>query len=362
MNLLMLLFLALPLLGNAYVFWRLGVMLPLTPLWKISILGGLFVVIIIAFILFARYEAQINPTYYKVVYELCTSWLIILLYLVIIFLLLDIGRLLHLVPTSWVVHSVKGSLSLCVFVVALFTYGYFNYKHKVRQELTLHTSKPLEQPLKLVLMSDLHLGYHNDRSELARWIDRVNAEKPDIVLIAGDIIDMSVRPLLRDNFAAEFHRLKAPVYACLGNHEYISGIDKSADFFKAAGIHLLLDSHAELLGINIVGRNDRHNSGRESLKKIMQSVDKHKFTILLDHQPYHLEEAEAAGVDFQFSGHTHHGQVWPISWITDALYENAFGHSVRGDTQYYVSSGMGIWGGKFRIGTVSEYIVAEIKH
>ena len=87
-----------------------------------------------------------------------------------------------------------------------------------------------------------------------------------------------------------------------------------------------------------------------------------EFLILLDHQPYHLEEAEQNGIDFQFSGHTHHGQVWPVSWITDALYEKAYGSLQKGNTRYYISSGMGIWGGKFRIGTQSEYVVLTIEH
>ena len=87
-----------------------------------------------------------------------------------------------------------------------------------------------------------------------------------------------------------------------------------------------------------------------------------EFFLLLDHQPYHLEEAEQNGIDFQFSGHTHHGQVWPVSWITDALYEKAYGSLQKGNTRYYISSGMGIWGGKFRIGTQSEYVVLTIEH
>ena len=68
---------------------------------------------------------------------------------------------------------------------------------------------------------DLHLGYHNRRKELSRWVDIINAEHPDLILIGGDIIDISVRPLLEENMAAELRRLKAPVYACLGNHEYL---------------------------------------------------------------------------------------------------------------------------------------------
>ena len=96
-----------------------------------------------------------------------------------------------------------------------------------------------------------------------------------------------------------------------------------------------------------------------ALWELFQADD--RFTIVLDHQPYHLEEAEEAGADFQFSGHTHHGQIWPGNWLTDAMYEKAFGAYQRGDTRYYISSGMGIWGGKFRIGTRSEYIVLKLR-
>jgi len=74
----------------------------------------------------------------------------------------------------------------------------------------------------------------------------------------------------------------------------------------------------------------------------------------------HLEEAQEAGIDFQFSGHTHHGQAWPISWVTDAIFEKAWGPYEKGHTQYYISSGLGIWGPKIRIGSRSEYLVLHI--
>ncbi len=141
---------------------------------------------------------------------------------------------------------------------------------------------------------------------------------------------------------------------------------KAQHFYREAGITLLRDSVANISNLRIIGRDDRTNPHRKSLKEILASAElgdkqvESPFTILLDHQPYHLEEAEQNGIDFQFSGHTHHGQVWPISWGTDALYEDAYGSLQKGKTQYYVSSGMGIWGGKFRIGTQSEYVVLTL--
>jgi hypothetical protein len=236
------------------------------------------------------------------------------------------------------------------------------------------------------MMSDLHLGYHNPRRELARWVDMINAEHPDYVLIAGDIIDMSMRPLIEENMAEEFRRIQAPVYACLGNHEYYSGEPRARQFYHDAGIHLLRDTFAIVDGLCIIGRDDRTNPHRKKTlplplpvregsiySRTEESEDSpstplsHKegqslFSILLDHQPYHLEQAEQAGIDFQFSGHTHYGQVWPISWIEDQMYECAFGEHQRGRTRYYVSSGIGIWGGKYRIGTRSEYVVLQIRN
>jgi predicted MPP superfamily phosphohydrolase len=161
--------------------------------------------------------------------------------------------------------------------------------------------------------------------------------------------------------ASEMRRLQAPVYACLGNHEYYSGEPRAAQFIKDAGIRLLIDEAAVIdSAIVVIGRDDRTNMKRKDVRTLLAGVDRSKYVILLDHQPYSLEQSEVAGVDFQLSGHTHRGQVWPISWITDAIYECSWGSHQRGDTQYYVSSGIGIWGGKFRIGTQSEYAVATL--
>ena len=192
-------------------------------------------------------------------------------------------------------------------------------------------------------------------------MDLINAEQPDFILIAGDIIDGSMRPLNEEKMAEEFHRLKAPVYACLGNHEYYAGNPEARQFYKDAGIHLLIDEIAVIDScIAIIGRDDVTNKRRKTIED-MASETSSFYTIVLNHQPYSLERAERVGVDFQLSGHTHRGQVWPISWITDYVYECSWGSYQRGNTQFYVTSGIGLWGGKFRIGTQSEYVVATIR-
>ena len=297
----------------------------------------------------------------RLVYDIGNSSVFILLYLVVIFLVLDLGRLLHLVRPQWMHQNFPLTACIVIGMFALFLYGNVHYHHKVREELHLTTDKPLARPLRIVMLSDLHLGYHNPRKELARWVDLINAENPDVVLIAGDVIDMSMRPLVEENMAEEIRRLEAPVYACLGNHEYYSSEPLAEQFYRDARIQLLRDTCLVVGDLCIMGRDDRTNLRRRNIDELARMADHTKYIILLDHQPYHLEEAEQAGVDFQLSGHTHRGQVWPISWITDALYECSFGAHQRGKTRYYISSGIGIWGGKFRIGTRSEYVVATLE-
>jgi predicted MPP superfamily phosphohydrolase len=152
------------------------------------------------------------------------------------------------------------------------------------------------------------------------------------------------------------------VYASPGNHEYIAGISKSLAFLKEAGVTVLRDSVALINNaVYVAGRDDRTNAARKSVKELTDTLDKSKLLILLDHQPYQLEQAEKNGIDLQISGHTHHGQIIPLSWITEMIYEKAHGYLKKGDSHIYVSSGLGLWGGKFRIGTRSEYVVIDLE-
>ena len=111
----------------------------------------------------------------------------------------------------------------------------------------------------------------------------------------------------------------------------------------------------------MVGRDDRTNdANRKSIKELTKDLDNTKPILLMDHQPYHLDRTAAAGVDFQLSGHTHRGQIFPINLVTDNVYEKSHGYLQKGNTHIYVSSGLGLWGGKFRIGSQSEYLVLTI--
>ena len=374
MKLWALVFFLLPVLGCAYVGWHVWRILPLANVWKsvvVVLMAACFALFVLNFVIGLD---RVPLPLARVMYDVGNSSLIILLYLFMLFMALDaVALVLHFVRPSggnYLRDSLPGTLCVLGFMVALFTYANIHYHHKVRVPMEIDTKGKVTRPLKLVLMSDLHLGYHNGRQEFAKWVDKINAEQPDLVLIGGDIIDISVRPLIEEGVAEEFRRLKAPVYACLGNHEYYSGEPRAQQFYRDAGIHLLRDSVVTLPdygNLTIIGRDDRTNAGRKSVAELMKECQDPQppilggYQLLLDHQPYHLERTAKAGIDFQFSGHTHYGQVWPISWIEDAIYECAYGQLTKGNTRFYVSSGIGIWGAKFRIGTQSEYVVLTLK-
>lgn len=358
----MIIFLLLPLLGIVYAGWHVWTLLPVGNVWRWATVGIGVAAFLLMFLNLHHTIDRLPLWLARWCYDIGNSSVFVLLYVVMTFLVLDALRLFRVIPRSWLHDNVYVAAAIAFGLFAVFVLGNLHYRHKVRQPLTLTTTKVLQHPLHIVMMSDLHLGYHNPRRELSRWVDMVNAEQPDLVLIAGDIIDMSMRPLAEENMAEEFRRIKAPVYACLGNHEYYSGSAEAQQFYHDAHIHLLRDTCEVVGDLCLIGRDDRTNPHRRSMAELARMADHTKYTIVMDHQPYRLEQAERAGIDFQLSGHTHHGQVWPISWITDAVYECAFGEYQRGQTRYYVSSGIGIWGGKYRIGTRSEYVVVTIEN
>ena len=345
---------------QGFVSWHVWRVLPFSTPFKVVVMLLMLAALACMVLQFKSDSMPLGMA--TAMYEIGNSWLIIMFYLLMAFLVLDIGRLVHLVPVSWLKDNTITTVALTGVMLTTFIAGNIHYHNKQRREINLTTDKELERPIKIVMLSDMHAGFHNRRTEVRRWVDMINAEHADVILIAGDMIDGNVRPLQEQGTAKELRRLNAPTFACVGNHEYITGLDEALDFLDWTDINILRDDKVRgiSIGISIVGRDDRVNRHRKSVKQLLQGVDRNHYIILLDHQPYHLEEAEQNGVDLQLSGHTHRGQVWPLNWVTRKMYECDYGQYQRGKTDYYVSSGMGIWGGKFRIGTDSEYAVITV--
>lgn len=349
--------------GLYYAYYSLGVLAPSWPWLRIGVVGGSIMCLLSLVLSFSGRE--IFPIWFlRLSYSLGTSWLFVFLYLMmplllwgLIYLCLPIARGL-LTDNRWL------TLGLLLSVASVLLHGYYEYRDKKRVALEIDISKPLPKPLKIVGISDLHLGYTIGRGELSQWVDKINAEQADLILIAGDILDNDARPVLQEGMHEELNRLKARlgVFACLGNHEYIGREAQRRDVLSRTNIKLLQD---ETILVDstfyIIGRDDRMNPYRRSTQELVQGLDHSKPILLLDHQPYNLEHSEAAGIDFQLSGHTHRGQVFPINLLVDALYEQSHGYLRKGNTHFYVSSGIGLWGGKFRIGTQSEYVCVTLK-
>ena len=380
--------------ANIYVFSRIWNMMPAGTVEKILLILLWLLLTAAPFLgIFAggRFPSSVTAFLYRT----GSSWLIIFLYMAMIFLLWDLLHLLRILPSMTAYRAAPFILGGILLII--FTGGYIRYRIKDRVELNISVTHPapsgsadpgLRSPeavspeydlpqypipeygtltsdsLKIVAISDLHLGYTIGKKELEQWIALINREEPDAVLIAGDIIDNNLKPLYEQNMAPSFRKIRSRygVFAVPGNHEYIAGIEGSAEFIKSAGIVFLRDSVAKIDGrFYIAGRDDRSNRRRKPLGELLGKPDPSLPVILLDHQPYGLEQSAESGVDLQISGHTHRGQIWPVSRITDRIFEKSHGYLRKGDTHIYVSSGLGIWGGKFRIGTKSEYVVIHLK-
>jgi len=123
----------------------------------------------------------------------------------------------------------------------------------------------------------------------------------------------------------------------------------------------LVDSSFYIVGREDVSMNSFIRRKRKPLESIMSSINSDYSKILLDHTPVKLEQAEEQGIDLQFSGHTHHGQIWPANIITNMIYEISWGYKKKGNTHYYVTSGAGTWGPPVRTGSKSEIVNIKIK-
>ena len=222
--------------------------------------------------------------------------------------------------------------------------------------------------LKIVFVSDVHMGTIIGPRRTNSIVNKINALNPDLILLGGDIVDEDLAPVIRNNLGDSLRKLTAPlgVIGITGNHEYIGGAEPAVKYLEDHGIRMLRDSSILIDDkFYIVGREDRDKprfSGRErkEIGALMNGIDKSKPLILLDHQPFELDEKEKAGVDLTLSGHTHHGQLWPLNYITKAIYEVSWGYKKKGNTHVYVSSGVGGWGPPVRIGNRPEIVLINL--
>ena len=304
-------------------------------------------------------------------------WLAAILYLFIFAILIDLVRLAHLVvPYPVFIAKDYAAAKLLLLagiigvVVIIVIAGHINALSPriKRLDLTVHKNAGTLRNLNIVMISDIHMGTIIGPRRLSAIVTKVNALSPDLILIVGDAVDEDLAPVIRHNLGANLENLKAPlgVYAITGNHEYIGGAEAAVAYLLKHGIKVLRDS---IVLVNesfyLAGREDRDKerfSGKKrmTVEALLKDIDHNRPIILLDHQPFNLGDAEKAGVDLQLSGHTHHGQLWPANYIANAIYEVSWGYLLKGNTHFYVSSGIGSWGPPVRTGNRPEIVDIHI--
>ena len=239
--------------------------------------------------------------------------------------------------------------------------------------------------MKVVLVADLHIGYNIGAAQIERMVNNINAENPDIVVMAGDIFDNSYDAIREPEKIKELFKSinsKYGIYAVYGNHDIYEKTLVGFTFKRhdkkmsdARMDELLKDSNVMLLrddyvlvdnAFYLVGRADATRLGRDidarkSPDELTKDLDKTKPIFVIDHQPRQLEELSDAGVDLDLSGHTHNGQMFPSNIFIKLIWKNAHGLLKVNNMYSVVTSGIGVYGPNMRVGTTAEVANINIK-
>ena len=250
---------------------------------------------------------------------------------------------------------------VAIATVILWVGGIYQGHHQVVRHLEVETAKAVPRDFTVVFASDIHLGVSLGPAFARRLVHDINALKPDVILVGGDIIDGDLQTVLREKSLQALSGLQAPwgVYAVLGNHDHY-GFD--VNLLKAKlqenGIHVLSGETEQLAeGVALTGVLDALYHSREHV--VAGPAD--DFHIVMEHEPVHMTEVAAAGGDLYFAGHTHAGQFWPNRIMVRRAFPFDYGVRLIGRLTAIVSSGYGAWGERFRVGPPPEIVVVQVK-
>lgn len=216
--------------------------------------------------------------------------------------------------------------------------------------------------LRIAFISDFHIQENTPFGFVNRAVQKVNRINPDIMLFGGDIFEGNSE---NENFREVENllggiRSKYGVYGVLGNHEHYSRQDRGS-FFNKAGIKILIDSSVIFnRSFILAGRDDSHISSRKDVNELISSLPDSLPIILLDHRPSEIKQVAGTKTDILLSGHTHHGQLFPINFITRRVYDLSMGYRKFGNTHVFVSSGIRLWGFPVRTTGKSEIVVINV--
>jgi len=258
----------------------------------------------------------------------------------------------------------RGRLAVYLFVpAAIVAWGVFNFSHLRVSEYSIQVPRKSASiaRLKVVFAADFHLGERTAAGFMERFVDLVNAQKPDVVLIGGDVFEGDRRNEVTEEREAQFRRLRAAygVFGVPGNHEGYGG--NRNDFFAKAGVRLLQDEVVRVdEAFTLAGRKDGRSGNRKSIAELLGGTPHDLPVILLDHRPIDLENASRSIADIQLSGHTHLGQLFPANLVTRHQYELDWGYKKKRNTHVFVTSGVQLWGPPVRTVGASEILVIDV--
>lgn len=308
------------------------------------------------FIYFSIRKLRLPRIFFQIIYIIFGFWLGFMLYFSLITIFFKILAKFGIQTHYQFVISI-------ITTAVILIYGFIqNQKFEIRH-FDIKIDKPLPSPITIVSVSDVHLGYGKTQKKIESYVNSINSQTPDVILIAGDLIDDNAQVLKLHSIAETLHNLHAPlgIFAVTGNHEFLAGSKEADTFYEEAKIRLLKNEVISLQnGLQIVGLEDRSSRRKINAEDMIQKVDKLKPIVLLDHQPFKLTKKAELGFDMQISGHTHRGQMVPLNLFTSLLFEMDHGYRKIGNCHTFVSSGLSLWGPQFRIGTQNEMLVIHL--
>lgn len=211
-------------------------------------------------------------------------------------------------------------------VAILLIVGTYFKRSTVVEEYEINGEGRFKEPLNIVLISDIHLGYINGNSSMVKLVEIVNSLKPDMVLVAGDTIDMHLKPVIEENMLENFKNNKSRygVFINIGNHDiYGGGVKEFTNRLNSyENVTVLRDSKVLIDESFYVASRD--NYSKEPLREILKESGE-KPVLYMEHTPDSIDETVENKVFLQVSGHTHKGQFFPGELFTKRIFKLDFG-------------------------------------
>lgn len=263
---------------------------------------------------------------------------------------------------------------LCAVVIV---YGYVNMYNVIKTEYMVDLQKDLSREYKVAFVSDIHTGISLSSDEIQKMCEEINEQKPDLLLLGGDIVDESTTKEEMKDVFLHLSKIKTTygTYFVYGNHDTMKlgrgsfTKEELESTITSLGITILTDDTISIGDdILLIGRldasfRDESKEMRASLSSLTKDLDKEKMLFLLDHQPREYEAAKSEGIDLIMSGHTHGGQIWPAGIVTTLIAPNEmnYGYETDGTFHAIVSSGVAGWGFPIKTAKPCEYLIVTIK-